>query len=64
MIFLIRCDQVVPEVFFKETYFVKEIKIYSKLLSEFKNKTETVNAAIILPEDYSRYPKGNTRFYL
>lgn len=54
--FIIVCDQVVPEENFVETQFVKELKVPSKLLSDFHKKPMTVNAAVLLPEEYYTQP--------
>ncbi|MFN8251218.1 MAG: alpha/beta hydrolase-fold protein [Ferruginibacter sp.] len=42
---------------FKETEFVKELKVPSALLSTFHNKSITVNAAVILPKEYYTAPE-------
>ncbi|MFI5188311.1 MAG: alpha/beta hydrolase-fold protein [Chitinophagales bacterium] len=55
--FTLVCDQVIPEPVFRETDFVKELKAPSSLLSAFHKKTMTVNAAVILPEDYFKEPQ-------
>jgi hypothetical protein len=46
------CDQVVAEPRFKETTFIKELRVNSKLLSAFSEKKMTVDAAVILPAEY------------
>jgi S-formylglutathione hydrolase FrmB len=55
-IFAIVCDKVVPEQSFAETQFVKELKVPSKLLSDFSKKPTTVNAAVLLPATYYTQP--------
>lgn len=55
-IFKIVCDQVIPETDFKETEFVKELKAPSALLTAFHKKPMTVDAAVILPEEYFKEP--------
>jgi S-formylglutathione hydrolase FrmB len=42
---------------FKETEFVKELKAPSALLTKFHNKPMTVDAAVILPKEYSSMPE-------
>jgi enterochelin esterase-like enzyme len=51
-IFTIKCDQLIPEPVFKETQFVKELKVTSALLSSFHHQQVTVDAAVILPKEY------------
>jgi hypothetical protein len=41
---------------FKETEFVKELKVSSGLLSKFHNGPMTLDAAIVLPEEYYKEP--------
>lgn len=50
-------NEVVPEQIFKETQYVKELKASSALLGSFHHKTMTVDAAVILPEEYYKEPK-------
>jgi len=50
--FKLVADQVVPEQTFRETNFVKELKVSSALLSAFHKKPMTIDAAVILPEEY------------
>jgi len=51
-IFEINCDQIINEKAFKETEFVKELKVTSSLISDFNNKPVTINAAVVLPAEY------------
>jgi hypothetical protein len=56
-IFNIVAAEVIPAVApFKETEFVKELKVSSSLLNKFHNKPMTVDAAIILPKEYYKEP--------
>ena len=55
--FTLRCDQVIPERTFKETGFVKELRAPSALLSAFHKKSMTVDAAVILPQEYFSQPQ-------
>ena len=50
------CNQAIPEPVFKETEFVKELKVSSALLSSFHHKPMTVDAAILLPAGYYKEP--------
>jgi hypothetical protein len=50
-------DEAVPEKVFKQTQFVKELKAPSTLLSSFHHKTMTVDAAVVLPEEYYKEPQ-------
>lgn len=52
----INCDQLIPEVVFKETENIKELKVPSALLTTFSGKPQTVNAAVILPKGYAADP--------
>jgi len=53
-VFNITATQMIPEVpDFKETEFVKELKVPSKLLSKFHGRLVTLDAAIILPIEYN-----------
>lgn len=55
--FTILATKIIPEVdAFKETEFVKELKVSSALLSSFHNKPMTVDAAIVLPKEYFTEP--------
>jgi len=56
--FRITATQVIPALpDFKETDFVKELKVPSALLSKFHKKSMTVDAAIILPKEYYTEPE-------
>ena len=57
--FSIICAEKAPEPEFKETKFVKELKAPSALLSSFHKKPMTVDAAVILPEEYYKDPQRN-----
>ena len=50
-------NEAVPEPIFKETKFVKELKASSTLLGSFHHKAMTVDAAVILPEEYYKEPQ-------
>src|SRR6187551_21103 len=50
-------DEAVTEKVFKETKFVKELKTSSALLGSFHHKAMTVDAAVILPEEYYKEPQ-------
>lgn len=53
-VYTITCTQVNPSPTFEETNEVKEMKVSSKLLSTFYKRPTTINAAVILPEGYSK----------
>ncbi len=56
-VFTITANQIIPELpDFKETEFVKELKVPSALLSKFHGKPMTVDAAVILPKEYDTQP--------
>jgi S-formylglutathione hydrolase FrmB len=56
-VFSITANQIIPELsVFKETEFVKELKVPSALLSKFHEKPMTVDAAVILPKEYYTEP--------
>ncbi len=56
-VFTVTANQIIPELpEFKETEFVKELKVPSALLSKFHGKPMTVDAAIILPKEYDMEP--------
>jgi len=48
--------KVIPEPVFKETQYVKELKVKSALLSNFNHRPITVDAAVILPKQYFTEP--------
>jgi hypothetical protein len=50
------CSQVVPEVKFQETERVKEVRLQSKLLSDFYGRPTYLNAAVVLPEAWAKEP--------
>src|SRR6266487_2621737 len=50
--FSIQCNEIIPEQTFKDTKFVKELKIHSSLLSSFHHKPYSFGAAVILPKSY------------
>lgn len=57
-VFTITANQIIPELpEFKETEFVKEIKVPSVLLTKFHGKPMNVDAAVILPKEYYSEPK-------
>jgi Putative esterase len=55
--FTLTCDQVVPQSKFTDTKFVKELKVPSELLSKSQGKPMTVDAAILLPQEYYSQPQ-------
>lgn len=60
-VFSITASEMIPELpDFKETEFVKELKVPSTLLTEFHGKSMTVDAAVILPKEY--YTEPNRKF--
>jgi S-formylglutathione hydrolase FrmB len=54
--FSIFCDQQITEPGFTQTKYVKELKVSSAVLSAFIKKPMTVDAAVILPEQYYKEP--------
>lgn len=59
--FKITATEAVPqEKNFTDTQYVKELKAYSALLSNFHKKSMTVDAAVILPAEY--YTEPNRKF--
>jgi hypothetical protein len=54
--FTIVSDQVIPEKVFKDTKFVKELKVSSTLLSAFHHKPVSIAGAVILPKSYYDQP--------
>ena len=54
--FTINCDKVIAEHPFTDTKFVRALQVPSALLSAFHNKQVTVDAAIILPQEYYTQP--------
>lgn len=59
----LQCDSVIGERPFKETDRVKELRIESKLLSEFYGRRTTLNAAVCLPESWSKEPERKFPVY-
>ena len=59
-VYTIVATQLIPAVSFKETNFVKELKVPSLLLSKFKRSSMTVDGAVILPKEY--YNEPNRKF--
>ena len=55
--FSIQCDQVVAEQTFKDTKFVKELKVPSPLLSAFHHRPYALAGAISLPKSYYDQPQ-------
>lgn len=60
-IFPLQCDKVIEEPVFKNTEYIKEIKLKSKLLSAHQGKPVNITAALLLPKNYysdssKRYP--------
>jgi len=51
------CDQVIPQSKFIQTKFVRELKAPSVLLSKFQGRAVTVDAAVILPQEYYSQPE-------
>lgn len=56
--FNLLADQVVPELVFHETEFIKEFKAPSRLLSDFYQKKFTLDAAVQLPAEYYKNPSA------
>jgi len=56
-VFNIVCTEVIPELSFTETKFVKEFKQPSALLSGFYKRPFTIKAAVILPKEYFDQPE-------
>lgn len=48
--------RVIPEPEFKETQYVKELKVKSDLLTHFSHRPVTVDGAVILPKEYFTEP--------
>jgi hypothetical protein len=55
--FSLVCDQVIPQLKFADTKFVKECKVSSALLSKSQGKPMTVDAAVLLPQEYYSQPQ-------
>ncbi len=56
-VFSIQCNEVIPEQSFKDTKFVKELKVQSALLSSFHHKPYFLGAAVLLPKTYYDQPQ-------
>jgi enterochelin esterase-like enzyme len=56
-VFSIQCTEVVPEQSFKDTKFMKELKVQSALLSSFHHKPYSLGAAVLLPKTYYDQPQ-------
>lgn len=59
-VFILNCSEIIPEITFVDTEFIKELKVNSALLSKFYNREVSVDAAVILPEEY--YTQPNRKF--
>jgi S-formylglutathione hydrolase FrmB len=57
-IFHIDCDQIIDEIPFKETPYLKELKIKSKLISEFHQQDTYIAGAVSIPKEYYKNPKN------
>lgn len=55
-VFDVKCDETIPDPVFKETDFIKELKVPSVLLSSFQKRSMTIDAAILLPKQYYDNP--------
>jgi hypothetical protein len=55
-IFNIDCTQVMPGPVFMETELAKELKVPSRLLSDFHHRAVTIDAAVLLPKEYFTEP--------
>jgi hypothetical protein len=55
-VFKIDCNQVMPAPVFVETERVKELKVPSRLLSDFHHRAVTLDAAVLLPDEYLKEP--------
>lgn len=56
-LFNIVCKEVVPDKLFEETEYNKQLKVNSKLLSDFYGRSTTIDAAVLLPKEYTEQPK-------
>lgn len=50
------CNRVVPHPVFRETRFVKEFKLESRLLTTFYKRPTWINAAVLLPDEWHEEP--------
>ncbi|NLP10786.1 esterase family protein [bacterium] len=55
-VFKIECNQIMPALAFVETDLVKELKVPSRLLSDFHHRAVTIDAAVLLPDEYLTEP--------
>lgn len=60
---VLHCDSVIAERPFKETERVKELRVESKLLSEFYGRKTEIQAAVGLPESWSAEPERKYPVY-
>ena len=56
-VFSIQCTEVIPEQSFKDTKFMKELKVQSALLSAFHHRPYSLGAAVLLPKTYYDQPQ-------
>ncbi|MGN6395860.1 MAG: alpha/beta hydrolase-fold protein [Mucilaginibacter sp.] len=56
-IFKLAATKVNPEPVFKETQYVKELKVPSALLTNFSHRPITLDAAVVLPRQYFTEPQ-------
>src|SRR4030095_16420323 len=56
-VFSIECTEIIPEKTFKDTKFMKELKVQSALLSSFHHKSYSLGAAVLLPKAYYDQPQ-------
>lgn len=59
-VFRLEANKIIEPISFNETEFKKELRVKSKLLSDFNKKDIFINAAIHLPTDYYKNP--NSRY--
>ena len=55
-VFSIQCTEIIPEKSFKDTKFLKELKVPSPLLSTFHHNNYSLAAAVLLPKTYYDQP--------
>ncbi|WP_343672936.1 alpha/beta hydrolase-fold protein [Chitinophaga sp.] len=55
--FTIKADNIIPAYTFKETQYIRELKVPSQLLSDFHHTPYSIDAAIRLPKEYYTSPK-------
>lgn len=51
-VFNIVCNEIIKEMPFTETQFIKELKVPSALLTAFYRRPTTIDAAVLLPKEY------------